>query len=318
MKCPNCGTRGMTRAIKRCRSCGEGYAAQDLLELHQLQFLLEETADWEGTDVLRESYAKRLEQLQDRLVPRKPAEPVAAPTLEPAPAKVTAVPAAAPAVAAALPAVEPVPGPVPPPAPPKEKVAFDQWLLSERNIKIALYSGAALLVVAGLIFIGVSWGRMPGPAKFAITVMVTGLMYLGGYLLFRRPALRIGGIALLGVASGFVIVNFAILQLHVLGPMGLRNDVMWLIASPLCLVLYVLTAYWTRGDLFTYISLAAVVSTVTATLFVLGAPLLAYPLAFALLAYGVLWLARAVQNTQLADFTRLPLRIFVPSGDQQG
>jgi hypothetical protein len=144
--------------------------------------------------------------------------------------------------------------------------------------------------------------------------MVTGLTYLGGYLLFRRPTLRIGGVALLGVASGFVIVNFAVLQLYVLGPMGLRDDVMWLIASPLCLVLYVLTAYWTRGDLFTYISLAAVVSTVTATLFVLDAPLLAYLPASALLAYGVLWLARAVQNTRLADFTRLPLLITAQAG----
>jgi hypothetical protein len=305
------------------RSCGESYAAQDLLKLHQLGFLLEETAGWEGTEALREPYAERLEKLQARLVPRKPAEPevvapvpapapapepavaeaVAAPALEPAPAKAIAVPAAEPAVAKLEPA------PPPPPAPPKEKVPFDQWLLSERNIKIALYSGAAMLVVAGLIFVGASWGRMPGPAKFAITVLVTGLMYLGGYLLFRRPSFRIGGIALLGVASGFVIVNFAILQLYVLGPAGLRDDVMWLIASPLCLVLYLLTAYWTRGDLFTYVSLAAVASAVTAALVVADAPLLTYLPACAMLTYSVLWLARAVQNTGVADFTRLPLLV---------
>ncbi len=320
MKCPNCGNAGVTRAIKRCRSCGESYAMQDLLELHQLQFLLKETASWEGTEAQRERYARRLEKLQARLVPPKPAEPdiavakpavteaVAAPAPKPVAAQVSAIPATEPEVA------KPKPEPPPPLAPPKEKVPFDQWLLSERNIKIALYSGAALLVAAGLIFIGVTWGRMSGPLKFAITVMITGLMYLGGYLLFRRPALRIGGIALLGVASGFLVVNFGILQLYVLGPMGLRDDVMWLIASPLCLLLYMLTAYWTRGDLFTYISLAAVISTVTAALFVTDAPWLAYPVAFAVQAYGVLWLARAVQNAKIADFTRLPLLITAQGG----
>jgi hypothetical protein len=289
--------------------------------LHQLQFLLEETAGWEGNEVRRESYVARLETLRERLVRPKAAEPAvaesaaptpivaeaaAAPALEPAPAKATAIPAAQPAVAAAPPA--------PPPAPPKEKIPFDQWLLSERNIKIALYAGAALLVVAGLIFVSVNWARMPGPAKFAIMVMVTGLMYLSGYLLFRRPALRIGGIALLGVASGFVIVDLAILQLYVLGPMGLRDDVMWLIASPFCLVLYLLTAYWTRGDLFTYVSLGAVISTVTAALFVIDAPVLAYPVALALLAYGVLWLARAVKDSKVADFAYLPLLITAQAG----
>jgi hypothetical protein len=308
--------------VKRCLSCGEGFASGDLLELYKLEFLLEETATWRGMEGRRAPYEQALEALRERLVPPKPVfEAPPAPAPEPAVAQAPAapapesLPARAVAVAAAEPPVakaEPT-APAPPP-PPKEKVPFDQWLLSERNIKIALYSGAAMLVVAGLIFVGVSWGRMPGPAKFAITVMVTGLMYLGGYLLFRRPSFRIGGIALLGVASGFVIVNFAILQLYVLGPAGLRDDVMWLIASPLCLVLYLLTAYWTRGDLFTYIGLAAVASTVTAALIVADAPSLAFLPAYALLAYGVLWLARAVHGTRVADFTRLPLLIVSQAG----
>ena len=337
MKCPNCGKMGITRAIRHCRSCGQAYAAADLLELHQLKFLIEETANWEGVEAQREAYAARLETLRERLVPPKAAEPAevepedaaaapeaatpvvveaaAAPALEAAPAKAIAVPAAEPAVAAAAPSVvEPAPKPAPPPAPPKEKVPFDQWLLSERNIKIALYAGAVLLVVAGLIFVGVNWARMPGPAKFAIMVMVTGLMYLGGYLLFRRPALRIGGIALLGIASGFVVADLAILQIHVLGPAGLRDDVMWLIASPLCLVLYLATAYLTRGDFFAYLGVAAIISTVTAALFVMDAPWLAYPLIFALLAYGVLWLARVAKSSRIADFTYLPLLITAQGG----
>jgi hypothetical protein len=322
MDCPKCGAQGLTRAIRRCTRCGEAYVAEDLEELTKLGFLIEETAGWEGIEALRQPYVERLEALRARLERRAPAKPEAAvpapvvagavvapaPAPAPAPARATAIPAAEPAAA------RPGPAPAPPPAFPKEKVPFDQWLLSERNIKIALYAGALLLVAAGMIFVGVNWARIPGPAKFAITLLVTGLTYLGGYLLFRRPALRIGGIALLGVASGFVVVNFAILQLYVLGPAGLRNDVMWLIASPFCLALYLLTAYWTRGDLFTYLGLGALASAATAAIIVPGAPPLLLLLVYALLAYGLLWLARAVHGTGLADFTSLPLLIVAQGG----
>src|SRR4030067_3796041 len=127
----------------------------------------------------------------------------------------------------------PTPEPTPKPkAPPKESVPFDQWLLSERNIKIALYMGGALLVLAGIIFIGVNWMRIPGPVKFAITMLVTGLMYLGGFLLFQKPMLRIGGIALLGVASGFLPLIFAVLQIYVLRLRGLAGGRGWVDRPP--------------------------------------------------------------------------------------
>jgi hypothetical protein len=194
-------------------------------------------------------------------------------------------------------------------APRKEAVPFDQWLLSERNIKFALYTGGSLLVLAGIIFISVNWMRIPGPAKFAVTLLVTGLMYLCGYLLFQKPMLRIGGIALLGVASGFLPLNFAVLQIYVLGPHGLADDVMWLIASPMCLLVYMLTSYWTRNKLFTFISLAAIVSTILAALVVGGALFLVYLLVFALAFLFMLILAYFFQSTQLSTFTRLPLLI---------
>jgi hypothetical protein len=301
MKCPSCGTPEKAR-VKFCTSCGEAYASEDLLELHQLEFLVETTAEWDVPESVRYPYLERLKSLRDRVIHREPV-----PSLEP-----TSIAAeAAPAIAAepdiqaegvAIPAkVEK--------APSKEQVPFDQWLLSERNIKIALYTGGLLLVLAGLIFIGVNWTRIPGPGKFAITLLITGLMYLGGYLLFQRPAYKIGGIALIAVASGFLALNFAVLQIYVLGPSGLRDDVMWLIASPFCLLLYGLTAYWTRSDLFTYISQAAVVSTVTSALVVIGAPLLVYLMTFSLVAYVFLLLALYAQKSPLSEFTYQPLLI---------
>ncbi len=287
MKCPACGFPERAR-VKVCPECGNAYATEDLLALSQLEFLLKESAAWELAEGLVTPYVERLEALRARLQPPPAPEPALAVEVVPEPE-----------VAAA----------VAPAAPPREKVPFDQWLLSERNIKLALYGGGVLLLLAGIIFIGVQWTRIPGPGKLAITLMITGLMYLGGYVLFQRRAFRLGGIALLGVASGFLTLNFAVLQIYLLGPGGLRDDVMWLIASPLCLLLYVVTAYWTRADLFTYISLAAAGSTLTAALVVIGAPGLVFVLAYALLALAILVLARVLQSTTMTDFTRLPLLI---------
>jgi hypothetical protein len=274
--------------VKVCPECGQAYATEDLLAVSQLEFLLQEAAALEVAKGLLAPYVERLEALRVRLQPPRAPEPALAVEVVPEPQ---------------------VAAQVAPPAPPRERVPFDQWLLSERNIKLALYAGGVLLLLAGIIFIGVQWTRIPGPGKLAITLMITGLMYLGGYVLFQRRAFRIGGIALLGVASGFLTLNFAVLQIYLLGPGGLRGDVMWLIASPLCLLLYMITAYWTRAHLFAYISLVAVGSTVTAALVVIGAPGLVFVLAYALLALAILVLARVFQSTTMADFTRLPLLI---------
>ncbi len=293
MKCPNCETPEKAR-LKVCRSCGEAFANEDILAFHQLEYLVNETASWAAVEKYRVPYIEKLKILRDRLrgVPVPEAQQV-----EPA--------AAAPVIETPV-IIPEVVKPIAEPKPRKKTVPFDQWLLSERNIKIALYSGGLLLVLAGLIFIGVNWTRIPGPVKFAITSLVTGLMYLGGYLLFQREPYRIGGVALLGVASGFLTLNFAVLQIYVLGPGGLRDDIMWLIASPLCLLFYGLTAYWTRSQLFTYISLAAVISTITASLVVIDVPMAIYSLTYAVLSLILLLASRWFQTTRFEFFTAQP------------
>ena len=211
--------------------------------------------------------------------------------------------------------------PKPKPAPPKEKVPFDQWLLSERNIKVALYSGAVLLVIAGIIFVGKNWADFPGLVQFAVTLFVTVSMYLGGYWLFKKPALQLGGNALIGIASGFMVLNFAVLQIGVLGPEGFPDEVMWLTASVLSLALYILTGRWTKSDLFTYFSLAAAGSAITAALVVLGSPALGFVLAYAVFLFLLLGLSQWFKGSSAEDFTSsqlwwvsqigMPLVIFV-------
>ena len=294
MNCPNCGTPEQGR-IRECRNCGTHYASEDLLELRQLEFLIAETAPWPEGEVRSKPYAERLAALKARILPQLP----------PAAAEVLPIETIAkPAPAAAVPSIEPASTPAAP-----EPVPFDQWLLSERNIKFALYSGGALLVLAGLIFVGVNWTRIPGPAKFAITLLITGLMYLGGYLLFQRPLLKLGGVALLGVASGFIPLNFVVLHIYIFGPRGLDTNSMWLIGSLPTLLLYVLTALWTRTDLFAYLSLGALASALASIMVLLNTPLIGFELGFTLLALSVLLGARASQASRFADFTRTPFLI---------
>jgi hypothetical protein len=331
MNCPNCG-HPETARVKVCPACHEAYASQDLLALRRLEFLIAETASWEGAQHHLAPYQERLAALRKRLIRRPPEVEEPHPAIqvvppaepEPLPLPAETAPTSAPARVPVPVAATPVPTQEPPPsvvrlreplhaAEPVEKVPFDQWLLSERNIKIALYAGALLLVIAGAIFVGVNWMRIPGPAKFAITLLVTGFTVLGGYLLFRRPAMRPGGVAVLAVACGFLALNFVVLQIYVLGPAGLRDELMWLIASPLCLVPYLGLALWTRSDLFFYIALGAVASTAAAALAAAGAPLAAYLLAAALLVTALLPLAWRLRITDLAEFTYRPL-LYVTQG----
>ena len=190
--------------------------------------------------------------------------------------------------------------------PPKEKVPFDEWLLSERNIKFALYGGGLLLFIAGIIFVGVNWDRIAGPVKFAITLMITGLTYLGGYLLYQRPAFRLGGVALIALACGFLTLNFAVLQIYVMGPEGLLPEVMWLMASPVCIIVYYLIASWTRHELFTYITIAALASLILAALVVVQAQNMVGVLAMALFGLGLLGVAFRVESSSLTDFLYRP------------
>lgn len=283
MNCPNCGTPEEIK-VRVCNSCGEGFVSEDLHEFDRLKFLVHATASWNVTERLRKPYIYRLEKLRSKLVRPSPEEDMPEPVTERA--------------------ADPQPLQD---ISPKEKVPFDQWLLSERNIKFALYSGALLLVIAGLIFIGVNWTRIPGPGKFAITLLVTGLMYLGGNLLFKREAYRLGGVALLAIASGFLALNFAVLQLYVFGPRGLNSITMWLIASLICLILYTLTTYLTRSGLFTYISTAALFSSITAVMVSLESPFLLYPFVYSVALLVLALLARFFESTKLKVFTTKPL-----------
>ncbi|MFN2253421.1 MAG: DUF2157 domain-containing protein, partial [Candidatus Promineifilaceae bacterium] len=306
MNCPKCGQEEQAR-VKVCPGCGESYASEDLQTMRQLEYLLQETATWEGMEEQRSPYQEKLDRLRARLV--RPVLPRPTPTPAPDLAAVLATPEE-------IILVKPAPIASPeaaivqePPAEKvalKEKVSFDEWLLSERNIKFALYGGGVLLFIAGIIFVGINWARLSGPIKFAVTLLFTGLTFLGGYLLHKRPAYRLGGTALIGLACAFLTLNFAVLQIYVTGPEGLQDEVMWLIASPICLIIYFLIGYWTREELFGYLTIAALASLAVAALYLAEVGLMVEVLASALFALLLLLMALLVRRRQIADFMHRP------------
>ena len=290
MNCPNC-QQSMIETIRVCQACEAKYSNSELVELLQLKFLLAETADWPNLDQQRAGYAQRLQALQMRLAAETQIEdqiPVEEPAAETVPrpqAKATSA------------AAQPKPA------------AVDQWFFSETTIKFALYAGGFLLVLAGLIFIGASWANLPAAAKLLVTLSVTGLMYGGGFALFRHSKLRPGGLALLGVASGFVPLNFVVLHIYLLDGRGVDPQLTWLIGSILCLLLYLATLMWTRSHLFTYLSALAALSGLTAALFLLGSPLSGFVLAYALVPVPLLIVAFGSRSMPTAGYLTWPCSI---------
>ena len=212
---------------------------------------------------------------------------------------------AAPVPAAAVePRAEPKPI-----APPKPQVPFDQWLLSERNIKLALYSGGFLLLLAGLIFVGVNWTYLPGVAKLGVTLAVTLALYAGGAFLFKRPSLKIGGTALLAIASGFLPLNFLVTHLYLTSDAGISAELMWFIASCACGAAYVATALWTRNNLFTVFALIALLSGMFALTALWRLDASAMMLGYALVVLGVLLASFAVSFLERTRFMARTLRV---------
>lgn len=193
--------------------------------------------------------------------------------------------------------------PKPPPSP---ALPFDQWLLSERNIKLALYSGGFLLLLAGLIFVGVRWAYLPGIAKLGVTLAVTLAMYAGGVILFRRPSLKVGGTALLAIASGFLPLNFVVTHLYLT---NVSVETTWFVASLVCATVYCVTAVWSRQNLFTAFTIVAMYSSATAGMTVLAFVLSTYPLGYAFLTLGLLIAAYGAHARARFQFMSRALRI---------
>lgn len=173
----------------------------------------------------------------------------------------------------------PLDTPAPPPAtPPKaprrqrEPITWDRvWetLLSERTLNAILFMGVVLLFGAGVSWVVWNWNTFPPLIQITFLGSFTTLFYALGWYVGGRMKLRESGIALTAVGSLLVPLDFAVYYLSGGFPAG-SWPAIWLIASAVCLVAYLVTAVQLQAEFFGYLVAGAVTSLAMAALNHLG------------------------------------------------
>jgi hypothetical protein len=132
-----------------------------------------------------------------------------------------------------------------------------ETLLSERTLQAVLFLGVLLLFAAGISWVAWNWGTFPAAVQIAFLGGFTAVFYLLGWYVHQRMKLHGSGIALIAVGSLLVPLDFYAFYLSGGFPPGSWPTI-WLVASAVCLVAYLLTAVWLQAPFFGYlIGLAA-------------------------------------------------------------
>lgn len=224
MNCPVCETQLKT---PRCDVCKTEFNSAEFNKLRQLAYLLRATNDWTPENLVerRTQYIEANARFREQAFATQRAQWHAQQHVEP-PDIVAEAPD--PASDNGQQIADNAHSPQP---------TFEQWLFSENTIKTALYSGAFLLILAGLIFVGANWSNLPGYGKLGVTLATTALMCGAGFtLLLRSQTLRIGGLALIGIAGGFAPLNFYVIDEYLL---DIDEATIWLIGSIICTLFYI-------------------------------------------------------------------------------
>jgi len=142
---------------------------------------------------------------------------------------------------------------------------FGSALLSLRTRQTVLFLGAFLLLISALILIVFNWASFPPILQFALLASVCGGFWAGGAWLIGQTELDRAGMGLQAV--GGLLVPVVAFSLSRPGLLELAPRIGWLLASALCLPIYVLAAWRLRRLLFV---VAACVSLASAVLAALG------------------------------------------------
>jgi hypothetical protein len=145
--------------------------------------------------------------------------------------------------------------PVSPPPPPRRPLTWDRvWetLLSERTLRAILFLGATLLFAAAVSLVIWNWETFPPWLQVTFLASFTTLFYGLGWYVRTRMRLRVSGIALTGVASLLVPLDFYAFYLSG-GFLDLPWRDFWLLTSAVCFCAYTLTVYLIQAEFFGYL-----------------------------------------------------------------
>jgi hypothetical protein len=142
---------------------------------------------------------------------------------------------------------------------------FFETLADPHTLPLLLYTGAAMLVVAVVLWLrDALYLKLQEPlAQAELLALGTLLVTVCGWLTTLRTRLRLTGRALTLIGSLLVPVNFWFL---VRSGLITNNGRAWMVCA-LCAALYAFTAFLLRASLYVYLSSAASVATVWALVF---------------------------------------------------
>lgn len=187
-------------------------------------------------------------------------------------------------------------------------------LLSERTLQAILFLGAMLLFAAGVSWVAWNWGTFTPVVQVAFLGGFTALFYGLGAYVYRTLNLRGSGIALFGVGSLLIPLDFYAYYLSGGFPPD-SGPAIWLVGSLVCLVAYLIIAFLLQAEFFGYLIGLALGSGILAGLNLANTPLVWWQTAvsgtgFVLGIAGFLWLSRRNKVTPhflAAPFQRLSL-----------
>ncbi len=137
-------------------------------------------------------------------------------------------------------------------------------LLSLRTRQTVLFLGAFLLLISALILMVFNWASFPPILQFALLAGVCVGFWGGGAWLISQTELDRAGVGLQAV--GGLLVPVVAFSLSRPGLLELAPRAGWLLASALCLPMYVLAAWRLRRMLFVVAACMSLASAVLAAL----------------------------------------------------
>lgn len=155
---------------------------------------------------------------------------------------------------------------------PREPLTLERvrrTLLSERTLNVMLFLGVFLLFASAVTLVVFNWERFAPLVQVLLIAAFTLTFYLAGWFVRARMGLRSSGIALTGIGSLLVPIDFYAIYLSGGFPREAWPEV-WLGVSLLCCAAYLFTALRIQARFFGYLVGIAAGSTVCALMRVAG------------------------------------------------
>ena len=255
--CVRCGAP-VPAGESTCPECGEPAPEVPSIDIRFVAGVLNDIRDMYLAGELAEESYEDLRLLYEAQLDVLRAEPFAAlaPTPEPAlppeprPAPVApmaATPEPTPEIVTEIEVgPEAPPEPEVPQPPPEPSVPFGELVTAwavERQADILLYLGAFLISMAALIFVAYQ-GESVGPLwRVTVLTVYTVAFLVLGILLHRWEQAREAGPIFLALGAILVPIDLAaMLRVEAFEEQGIPSDVLWLLGSSACAVLYSLLA----------------------------------------------------------------------------